>query len=99
MFKKTWVVWLVIVFCLAFGVSISLAGSATFTGTIDPGDPTLPVVFISTPNCTGQGSFPVHYEVYPITVDADGTYNFTLTDTQAIVSLYIFASTFDPANP
>lgn len=94
-------------FVLSFVVALSLfagsltafAASGSVSGTLDPSDPTLPVVFISTPNCTGQGSTSVHYDVYPFSVDTDGTYTFSINDPSGVASLYIFAVSFDPANP
>jgi hypothetical protein len=99
MFRKSWIVLGVVALCMALGVTAALAGSATFTGTLDPSDPTLPVVFIDTPFCDSQGIEPIHYEAHPFTVDTDGTYTITLTDTQNIVSMYVFEGSFDPANP
>lgn len=90
---------LILAFCFSIGIGAVLAGSATVNGTIDPGDPTLPVVFITTPNCTGQGVAPVLYEVHSFTVDTDGVYNFSATSAGGFASLYLFAGSFDPVNP
>jgi hypothetical protein len=73
------------------------AGSVTTSGTITPGGPTMPVVFISPPNCTGQGASPVHYTVYPLNVDVAGVYNFSLTSDGGFASMYLFAGSFNPA--
>lgn len=72
------------------------AGSATFSGTIDAADPDMPVVTISSPNCTSQGSFLVSYESIQFWVDAPGGYTLDLTLTGNL-SLYLFAGSFNPA--
>jgi len=73
------------------------AGSDSASGTLTPGDNTMPVVFISTPNCTGQGTFEVRYDAYSFTVDEDGTYSFSLSGPDHI-SLYLHSSGFNPGN-
>jgi hypothetical protein len=73
------------------------AGAANFAGIIDAADPAMAVVFISTPNCTGQGATLVHYESMPFSVDAAGSYTFTMSFTGTDVSFYVFAGSFNPA--
>ncbi len=75
------------------------AGSIAFSGTFDAGDSTMPVVFISTPNCTGQGASPVRYDAFPFSVTATGAYNFIAASTGAgtEASIYIMNSGFNPA--
>ena len=46
---------------LAVGAA-SADNSSNISGTIDSSDPTMAVVFISPPNCTGQGSTQLRYE-------------------------------------
>ncbi|HSM49846.1 MAG TPA: hypothetical protein VLA75_00440, partial [Thermoanaerobaculia bacterium] len=41
------------------------AGTLTLTGVIDSSDPQMPVVFISTPECTSLGAALVYYEARP----------------------------------
>ena len=77
------------------------AGALTLTGTIDAADPDMPVVFISTPNCTGQGVSLVSFEARPIFVTASGTYTFSQTSAGAspgFASLYLMSVNFDPDN-
>jgi hypothetical protein len=74
------------------------AGSATVSGILGAGDPSMPVVFISPPNCTGQGVAPVQYEATRFTVDTDGTYTLSLTSAGNFASLYLYAGSFDPTN-
>ena len=84
---------------LIAGVGSVFAGSAAVNGTLDGGDPTLLVALIVTPNCTGgYGVTNVHYEAHPFTVDASGSYNFTVTSAAAFASLYVYQGSFDPAN-
>jgi hypothetical protein len=75
----------------------ALADTVTIDGTITPSDPTMAVVFISSPNCTGQGVTPVLYHSYPFTVTADGTYHLEVLSDAGFASVYIFSPTFDPA--
>ncbi|MGQ9851174.1 MAG: PPC domain-containing protein, partial [Aggregatilineaceae bacterium] len=58
----------------------------------------MPVVFISSPNCAGQGLFPVHYEATLFSVGASGVYTLDLTSTGGFASFYLYAGSFDPAN-
>lgn len=89
---------LIFVLSLAFGVGSASAASVSFGGTIAPGDPVMDVVFITSPNCTGQGSGDVLYHLYPFTVDVSGTYDFSLTSPGGFASIYLFQGSFDPAN-
>lgn len=73
------------------------AGSATLNGSLAPGDPTMPVVFISTPNCTGQGVTPVLYRAVPLEVSQSGSYDFSTSSTGGYASMYLMTSAFDPA--
>lgn len=97
MFRKTLLTAVLVALCLVVGVSATFAGSLTLTGTISPGDPTMSVIFISSPNCTGQGVSLVAYHVYPFTVDASGMYNFSATSTGGFASLYLFEGSFNSA--
>jgi len=72
------------------------AGSASFSGTLNAADPTMPVVFISSPICTAQGVSPVAYESIQFSVDAAGVYTLDLTLTGNL-SMYLFAGSFNPA--
>ena len=98
MAKRFFIIISVLVILLAIAVGSVFADSITVTGTIDPGDPTMPVIFISDPNCTGQGVSPVHYEAYTLNVPTAGVYTFTLNSAGGFASLYLFAGSFDPAN-
>jgi hypothetical protein len=75
------------------------AQSFPISTTITPANPSMPVVFISTPNCTGQGVTPVHYFLQPFYVRTGGTYQVTMTDTLSIASVYIHSATFNPITP
>jgi hypothetical protein len=97
MAKRFFIIISVLVILLAIAVGSVFAGSVTTSGAISPGGPTMPVVFISAPNCTGQGVTPVLYTVYPLNVDVAGTYNFSLTSDGGFASLYLFAGSFNPA--
>ena len=78
----------------------AFADTVTINGTMTTGDPTLPVVFITSPDCTGQGVTPVLYNSYPFTVTADGTYHVeVLSDAGGFASISLFSPTFDPVNP
>jgi len=88
----------VLVMILIVPAESALAGSASVTGTIDGADPTMPVVFISTPNCTGQGVSPVHYEVHSLQVDTAGVYTVTVSSPANLASVYVYATSFDPTN-
>lgn len=80
------------------GAGVGHAGIVAFvTGTIDAGDPTMPVVAISAPNCTGQLATLVHYEAHPFTVDVAGNYVFAMVSDGGFASLYLMDAGFDPA--
>ncbi len=81
---------------LAVSATTIFAGTGSISGTITTGDPTMPVVFISPPNCTGQGASLVRYHVYPFTVDTSGDYTFSVTSDDSFASMYLFAGTFTP---
>jgi hypothetical protein len=86
----------ILLIALVVGASVVFAGTATVNGTIDSGDPTMPVVFISAPNCTGQGASLVLYEALPFTVDVAGDYSFSLLSDGGFASLYLMDSGFNP---
>ncbi len=96
--RKILVLAFVLVGVLTFGMTSVLAGNASISGTIDASNPTMPVVFISTPNCTGPGASLVHYEAIPFSVDADGSYTIEVTSDGGFASMYIYENSFDPAN-
>jgi len=97
MFRRVFLVVLVGAAVL-FGplVAPASAGTVNFSGTLDGSDPTMPVVFISPPVCTGQGATLVAYESKQFTVDTAGVYTFSLTLTGNL-SMYLFAGSFNPA--
>ncbi len=80
-------------------VPAASAGSFSFSGTLVPGGPALPVVaLISTPNCTGGVNvYSVLYASRTFTVDTDGVYTFTEPGTES--ALYLYGGSFDPTNP
>lgn len=80
------------------GCSASGAQTLPVSGTIDPSDPELPVVIISTPNCTEQGVTLVHYDAYPIHVTRSGSYALTVSSSDGVASLYLHSDPFDPMN-
>lgn len=88
----------VLLLTMALGVGSASAASVSFSGTMAPGDPIMDVVFITTPDCTGQGASDVLYHRYSFTVDVSGTYDFSLTSDSGFASLSLFAGSFDPAN-
>ena len=98
MIKRNLLLVFMLTAALVVGVTGVLAGTLTITGTMTASDPTMPVVFISTPNCTGQGSFPVLYRTHPFSVDATGTYNFVQTSNAGFASLYLHLASFNPAS-
>lgn len=73
------------------------AASVTVNGTIGALDPVMPVVTISTPNCVSQGTTPVHYDALAFTVDASGSYHFSMASPTGAGSLYLHAADFNPA--
>lgn len=70
--------------------------TTTLSGDIDGSDPTMPVVFITPPNCSGQGSVQLRYEAIPFQVDASGQYHFTLGSTNNNAVFYLYVDSFDP---
>lgn len=74
------------------------AGSITVGGSIGAASPTMPVVFITTPLCTGQGATPVHYATVPFQVDTSGVYNFSQLSPNGFASLYLYQNSFNPAS-
>ncbi len=91
---------ILVLLAISLTVSTFTAAAATVgvTGTIDSGDPTMPVVFISSPNCLGLGFVNIHYETYTVFVDTAGVYSFDLTSTGEFASIYLYEGSFDPAN-
>ncbi len=85
---------------LALPIAVALASwgvsAQSIVGIIDPLDPTMPVVFITTPNCTGQGVSPVHYETGTFVPTTNGVYKFALTSTNGAASFYLYRNSFDP---
>lgn len=75
----------------------ALAGSLTFNGNLQPPTPTMPVVFIASPLCTGQGVFPVTYRRFPIHVTQSGSYTMDLTFPAGAPSFYLHEGSFNPA--
>jgi hypothetical protein len=63
----------------------------------------MPVVSISTPNCTAQGATQVRYHKHRFTVDVTGAYNLIIPQTGqtagSLVSIYVMSATFNPATP
>lgn len=85
----------------SLALSIGLAGAAhaatvTVDGILDGTDSAMPVVTISSPNCTSQGATLVHYDALPFTVDTSGTYSFSMLSTTGLASLYLHTAAFDP---
>lgn len=97
--KKQFMTLSILMLVLVISINTAWAGEASVGGTIGAGDPTMPVISISDPNCTIQSAFMVAYHSYPFTVSADGHYTFTLPSTGDFASLYIFEGGLDPANP
>jgi hypothetical protein len=61
----------------------------------------MPVVFISTPDCVGQGTTLVNYSAKPFGVDNTGAYDIEITATSGGLtnaSFYVYENTFDPNN-
>ncbi len=75
----------------------ALAGTLTFSGDLQPPSPTMPVVFIAPPLCTGQGATPVTYRRFPIHVTEAGVYTMDLTFPAGSPSIYLFEGSFNPA--
>ncbi len=74
-----------------------LAGTPAFgqDGTVTSAYPTMPVVYIDTPDCAGQGEEPVYYVAIPFDVAATGTYRVSLKSWQGSGSFYIYEGSFD----
>jgi hypothetical protein len=72
--------------------------TTTYTGAIDSTDPQMEVVFISDPECTGQGTTLVHYEVIEFDDPEPGTHTFDLSfaNPPSNLSLYLYEGSFDP---
>lgn len=86
---------------LILAVLVSAAASTAFAGTfnasgfVGPGDPSLLVGIILTPNCTGgYGGVNVFYDVYEFQVDTDGLY--TVSVLSSNTAFYLIANTFNP---
>lgn len=75
----------------------ALAGTLTLTGDLQPPTPTMPVVFIASPLCTGQGAAPVTYRRFPIHVTQSGVYTMDLTFPAGSPSFYLHEGSFNPA--
>jgi hypothetical protein len=84
---------------LVIATGTSSALTDTYTGTITSDDPTMPVVAISTPVCTAQLTFPVHYQVIEFLRPLPGTHRFQMTSTDGFASAYLYEGSFDPINP
>ncbi len=80
--------------CAGHAFAASAAVSGSFSGA-----PTLPVVFITTPTCLSQGSTPVRYRAYALSVGTSGSYSFAISGDTGSTSLYVYTPTFDPLNP
>lgn len=72
------------------------AESVSVSGTLSPGGDTMPVIFVTTPNCTGLGATQVLYHTHTLHVDEDGIYTFSLSNSD--FSLYLHSAGFNPAN-
>lgn len=82
-----------------FAVAPLAAGtsSASVDGFVGPGDPSMLVALISTPNCTGgYGSVDVFYDLYPLTVGASGTYHVEVLSDSGTTAFYVYANSFNP---
>lgn len=79
-------------------ISPSQGAVLTVVGTIGVDDRTMPVVFISSPNCTAQGVTPVLYHAIRFFVTVSGPYTFRLLSAGDAHSLYLHETAFDPAN-
>ncbi len=96
---RRFLVGMVAVLAVLTATTTAPAGAdVVFTGTIGASDPqTMPVVFISTPNCTGQGAALVGYREHLVAPGESGTFTFTLEETGSDLSLYVMADGWDPA--
>jgi hypothetical protein len=98
--KRTLISFAVLLVILSLGTTAAFAGSASFSGTFDASDPTMPVVAINTPDCFSQGSSQVRYDAYRFTVTVTGAYNFSAASTGGSgtqASIYIMDGGFNPA--
>ncbi len=87
--------------CLLLTLAVSAASadnSSNISGTIDSSDPTMSVIFITPPNCTGQGAVQLRYEAVQFHVDVSGQYVFTLGSTDSNAVFYLYIDSFDPSN-
>lgn len=92
------VLFIALIALLAISAAPAFAGSASVSGTLTPGGATMPVIFISSPNCTGQGVSAVLYATHTLTVDTAGVYSINLPDDAAgAFSLYLHSAGFNPA--
>lgn len=73
------------------------AATINLNGFVGPGDSQMPVVFISTPTCAGQGATLVYYEAHKFTVDTDGVYTFSATSAPTDIAVYLMNAGFTPA--
>lgn len=92
------VVIFVVASILIMGATAVFAGSASVSDTFPVGgSPTMPVVFISPPNCTGQGVAAVQYHAHAFSVDVAGNYTLDLGIGSGNLSLYLMTAGFNPA--
>ncbi|MBX3144130.1 MAG: LamG domain-containing protein [Trueperaceae bacterium] len=69
-----------------------------FDGRVTPNDPTMPVVYVETPDCVGQGEDLVHHITVPFNVPADGDFRISLRTWSGFGSFYVYEGPFNPAN-
>lgn len=91
-----------LILCLLIGLFMlsalpAFAGSASVSGTLTPGAPTMPVVMITPPDCAGQGITQVLYHAIAFSVDTAGTYTLDLNIGSGDISLYLMTAAFNPA--
>jgi len=77
---------------------VTTASAQTFSGTITRSGPVMPVVAITSPNCTIQGTQPVHYHSIAFTPAVSGQYKIQLSSPSLYASMYVFKDAFNPAN-
>ena len=82
---------------VGLGSGSALAATVTINGNLQPPSPTMPVVFIASPLCTGQGVAPVTYRVYPVHVTQSGIYTIDSTSVVGDTAIYLHEGSFDPA--
>ncbi|MFO1284815.1 MAG: hypothetical protein U1F51_20580 [Burkholderiales bacterium] len=90
--------WLGVLVAGVFFALPARAGSVSAFASMTAGGPTMDVIFITTPNCTGQGATDVLYRAHPFTVTQAGVYHFEVASPGGFASVYLFSPTFDPAN-